>query len=364
LWVNLYISSSTEVSLGEQKVAVAMEGRYPWSGQIKIRVDPAASAGFPLRLRIPQWCNTPVVRINGKDAIDSKTEKGYLCIRRTWQKGDVVELNLPMEVRRTEANPRVAADVGRVAVERGPLVYCLEGVDNAGGVRNLSLPRGAELKSQDEQGLLGGVTVIRGQALAAEPMDWSNRLYQPAGATRRVDFTAIPYYSWDHRAPGPMVVWLPEAVGMAERPPLPTKATTAKLTVSHCFAQDSAAAVNDGLEPSGSSDQGIPRMTFWDHKGTLEWLQYAFAASTAVSGCSVYWFDDSKTGGGCSVPKSWRILYKKGDAWEPVKVTSRYPTEVNAWNRAEFDAVQTAALRMEVQLQPDRSGGILEWKLD
>jgi uncharacterized protein len=313
IWVNLYISSTASIPLGSGQVTLAQQGRYPWSGLVKMTVSPAAPAEFALNLRIPGWCEKALIKINGTLLPDSTPKEGYVRIARTWQPADSIELDMPMEIRRIDANPRVAPDVGRVALQRGPVVYCIEGVDNGGKVRNLAVPRQADLKAQFESALLGGVTVIRGQALKAVPMDWTDRLYQPAPLPAPAEFTAIPYYAWDNREPGEMVVWVPEAVGLAERPPVPTKATSAKVSASHHNPQDAPGAVNDGMTPASSSDLTLPRFTWWDHKGTTEWIEYAFPAPTSVSACEVYWFDDSSTGGGCGVPKEWRALYKTGE---------------------------------------------------
>jgi len=363
VWVNLYIAGTASMTVHGNPITVTQEGRYPWSGQVRITVAPAAPAEFGVYLRIPDWCDRAQVRVNGTVLAEAKPENGYVRISRKWQQGDVIDLDMPMEVRRMEAHPRVTADVGRVALQRGPIVYCLEAVDNGGRVRHLALPREAELTARFEPDLLGGVTVVKGRALAARTADWSDHLYQPALPADPVEFTAIPYYAWDNRDPGEMVVWMPEAVGLAERPAMPTKASAAKVSASYCCPKDVVEAVNDGIMPASSNDQTIPRMTWWDHKGTKEWIEYAFASPTSVSACEVYWFDDSSTGGGCSVPKSWSVLWKNGDRWEPVRSASSYGTAVDAWNRVTFQAVQTTGLRLEVDLQPGRSGGILEWRV-
>jgi len=363
VWVNLYIGSEGTMTTQAGKVVLSQEGQYPWSGQIKVAVTPAATAEFNVNLRIPGWCPNARIQVNGAVVSDAQPKNGYVRIRRTWRQGDVIQMELPMDIQRMEANQRVSADVGRIAIQRGPIVYCLEAVDNGGKVRHLSLPRSSELKAEFEAALLGGVTVIKGLALAAEPIDWNDRLYAPAPCGKQVEFKAVPYYAWDNREPGEMVVWLPEAMGLAERPPIPTKATRAKVSVSHCNSKDSVHAVNDEIIPAGSNDQAIPRLTWWDHKGTTEWVEYAFAEPTEVSSCEVYWFDDSSTGGGCGLPRSWRILWKKGEGWEPVAKPSEYGTQANAWNRVTFESVTTRGLRLEVILRPDRSGGILEWRV-
>jgi hypothetical protein len=141
--------------------------------------------------------------------------RGYARLRKTWKKGDVITLSLPMPVERVKANPLVQADVGRVALARGPIVYCLESADNAAPVNDLMLPVSARLMAEHRPELLGGVTVIKGQALEVNPEKWSSALYlfgRDIPAPRPVEFTAIPYFANTNRGPVDMLVWLREAV--------------------------------------------------------------------------------------------------------------------------------------------------------
>jgi hypothetical protein len=133
-------------------------------------------------------------------------------------------------------------------------------------------------------------------------------------------------------------------------------------SASHCFANDTVDALCDGLEPRSSSDEEIPRLTWWDHRGTSEWAQYDFTAPKKISSAEVYWFDDTGHGQ-CRVPVSARLLYKSGDAWKPVDGAADLGVKKDGWNRVEFSALETTALRIEVQLQKDFSGGVLEWKI-
>jgi len=140
--------------------------------------------------------------------------------------------------------------------------------------------------------------------------------------------------------------------------------TTPKLPqASWCNPSDTTAALNDGILPKSSNDQSIPRFTWWDHKGTSEWVQYDFEKPRKVSGSSVYWFDDERTGGGCRVPESCELLYRDGEQWKHVSTTSAIGTAKDEFNRATFDPVQTTGLRLQVKLKPGYSGGILEWKV-
>ena len=132
---------------------------------------------------------------------------------------------------------------------------------------------------------------------------------------------------------------------------------------SHCWEMDSPEACFDGKEPRSSNDQSIPRFTWWDHKGSTEWIMRPFEKPTRVSAAAVYWFDDTGNGG-CRVPQSWRLLYQDGKEWKPVSGASDYGTSQNEYNHVTFSPVTTTALRIEAQLKPDFSGGILNWKVE
>jgi len=361
VYVNLYLSNTGRIPLKGGTVALTQETAYPWRGDVRISVGLDAPAAFELCLRLPGWCRAYHLALNGETVRDAVVEKGYIRMRRTWRPGDAVEFMLEMPVRRTYAHPRVAADIGRVALERGPIVYCLEAVDNGGRVRNLALPPGTAIDTEYCPDLLGGVTVLKGTALARQMVNWDDTLYQEACTPEEAPFVAVPYYAWDHRAPGEMVVWLPECIGLAESPPRPTLASGSTATASR--VEGSLSALADGVEPANSNDQGIPRFTWWDHRGAQEWVQYEFPHPARVSEVEVYWFDDRGSNGQCRTPASWRLLYKDGDVWKPVETSAPFPTDRDQYNRVVFTPVVTQAVRIEAQLRENASGGILEWRV-
>ncbi|HUS92228.1 MAG TPA: discoidin domain-containing protein, partial [Phycisphaerae bacterium] len=177
------------------------------------------------------------------------------------------------------------------------------------------------------------------------------------------ELLAVPYYAWDHRQAGPMAVWIAEDRDLARMPPEPTAASLARAEASFAGNGDGPAALSDQVEPKNSNDHDIPRFTWWDHRGTAEWVQYTFDKPRRVAGVSVYWFDDKPRPGQCRVPKSWRLVYRDGEAWKPVAARGEYGTAIDRYNEVAFEPVQTDAIRIEVQLQPGFSGGILEWKV-
>jgi len=366
IYVNLFIGSQATVRLGGHAIRLKQTTRYPWEGEVKIQLEPASPAEFSVNLRLPDWCEGATVKVNGQESKDVPRVRGYAQVRRRWTAGDAIELLMPMPPRRVYAHPKVAADAGRVAFMRGPVVYCLEGVDNRRRVRNLVVPAGAPLHAEHHPDQLGGVTVIRGAALALQRADWPETLYLPAdkvpGATS-VEFTAIPYFANANREPSEMLVWAAESCDRATPAPRPTIASEAMPSASHCNRSDTVEALNDQRDPKHSADESIPRFTWWDHRGTKEWAQYEFAEPARVSAVEVYWWDETRTNRHCRVPQSWRLLYRSGGEWKPVAGANEFGIQPDQFNRVAFDVIETTALRLEVQLQPNWSGGILEWRV-
>jgi hypothetical protein len=367
VYVNLFVGSKATLTINGTQVALQQATKYPWDGEVRLAVKPQREVEFALNLRMPGWCGQPKLRINGKPLANVASVRGYACLQRHWRAGDVVELSLPMPAHRVKANPKVAADFGRVALQRGPLVYCLEAADNKGDVRNLVIPPDLPLATQHRKSLLGGVTVITGRAMAVHRLPWPDRLYLPStdlcGLTN-TQFTAIPYFANANRQPGEMRVWLAESPEHAEALPCPTVASRARPSASQCWQNDTVSALNDQIEPAASDDTTIPRFTWWNHRGTAEWVQYDFEKPAKVAAVEVYWWDERRINAHCRVPQFWRLLYHVGGEWKPVPGASACGIEMDRFNRVTFDPVETKALRIEVQLRPDWSGGILEWRVE
>ncbi len=360
LWVNLYIQGSASATLNGRKLTLNVETDYPWDGKVVLRPHVNQTSRFDLRLRIPGWCQEATVAVNGQNLSGTTTDRGYIVVGRDWKDGDVVELNLPMPVQKIAANTNVPADTGRLAIQRGPLVYCLEACDHAEPLANLVLPRGAELKAEKAKDLLGGVVVVKGWAETAPEQDWTNTLYQAIPPSTRVPVTAIPYYAWDNRKPGPMKVWLPQT------PPPPAAGgleTHAKVSMSYVSGNCQPWGVNDGLEPRSSGEQPSALCHWWPHQGCAEWVQYTWKQPVALKSARVYWFDDTGRGA-CRLPASWKIEYRDGETWKPVAPSTGYPVKKNAWCEVSFTPVTTTALRLQVQLQKQWAAGVHEWKVE
>ncbi|MRH43572.1 glycoside hydrolase family 127 protein [Aquibacillus halophilus] len=212
LFVHLYMGNQTNVTMGGHQVEISQQTNYPWDGSVLVTVSPEAEATFTLAVRIPGWARSARVKVNG-EAVDylSLLKDGYVYLNRTWKKDDTVELDFEMTIERMQANPLVRANVGKVAIQRGPVVYCLEAVDNGINLPAIFLPRGSELRAEYKENLLNGVVVITGEAERLNANAWGSELYRPASqTTETVTIQAIPYYAWCNRKPGEMIVWVNE----------------------------------------------------------------------------------------------------------------------------------------------------------
>ncbi len=211
-YVHLYMGSTANLHVGKRDVRITQGTDYPWSETVRIRVQPSFTDRFTLALRIPGWCRTPRLAVNGEPvALEGLVERGYARLNRVWETDNLVDLVLPMPIERVRAHPRVAADAGRVALQRGPVVYCLEEHDNGALLNTMALPEDATLTAEYEQNLLGGVVTLTGEALRVDEGAWDNDLYiADLPAARPVSIKAIPYYAWANRGLASMQVWIRE----------------------------------------------------------------------------------------------------------------------------------------------------------
>ena len=367
VYVNLYLSNKATLKIGRKSVTLSQETRYPWNGDIALTVDKNSAGRFAMKLRIPGWVRNQVVssdlytytdgkrlsyqvKVNGELQEAELGADGYFTVTRQWKKGDKVELHFDMEPRVVKANARVEADRGRVAVERGPLVYCAEWPDNDFDVLSVLLNRQPSFTVTEKPDLLYGLNQIQTPAQTLK-YDAEGRL-----SVQDVTLTLIPYYAWAHRGSGRMAVWLPSDVKAAR--PAGTVATY-KITASH---QTSAlSSVADGLVPQDENDRTIPYYHWWPKNGSTEWVAYEFPQARKVSSAEVYWFDDAPWGG-CRVPRSWSLYYKdNAGQWQPVANPGEYSVRKGDANMVTFDPVTTTAMKLEVVLPEKNSAGVFEW---
>lgn len=367
-------------------VTIRESTNYPFGEIVEFRISTAKANRFPITLRLPSWCSAPSLKINGK-AIATGRGK-YAIIDRTWHHGDRLTLSLPMHLELTPWPKNKDA----VSVQRGPLTYSLKIAEKyvrKGGTKDWPawevLPGTSwnygivpDLKQfqikqstmpEDQQPFLATAVPIQITAPAKLIADWGldpkglveslqPSPIQTAQPTRMV--TLIPMGAARIRiASFPTVTdrgghkWKP---GLKPRKALPA-------TASHVFANDTLDALSDGLIPKDSNDLTIPRFTWWDHKGSAEWVEYDLPATKLVSQAQLYWFSDPASHGECRVPESWKMSYWDGRQWVAMDAKNPYGTSIDAFNVVGFSPVAAKSFRIEVQLKAGYSAGILEWIL-
>ena len=369
VYVNLYVGGTASIRLDGRRVEIRQDTRYPWDGRVRLTVTPEQEGAFVLCLRIPGWAahrpvpgdlyayagppgETPRIAVNGQ-AMPLEATGGYVRIARRWARGDTVDLDMPMEVRRVAAHAEVVANRHRIALERGPIVYCIEAADSpTGRVRDLVIDPEVPVGTRFRPDMLGGVQVLTFQASEIGFDDDDGRV-----VTSTVEITAVPYHAWANRGANAMVVWLPTRAEDAYVRPRPTIASESRVTASRGTGRPSAAV--SGLEPKSSGDKDNEFFHWWPRKGTSEWMQFDFKTPAALSAVEVYWLDDTGHGE-CKVPQSWRLLYRDDGAWKPVDDGNGYATEKDMYNRTAFTRVTTPAVRMEIELQRGWSAGVLQ----
>lgn len=371
VYVNLFMGNEAELKVGGKKVILHQETRYPWDGHVTLTVDKNSAGTFAMKIRIPGWVRNQVVpsdlytysdgkrpgysvKVNG-EAVTSALEQGYFTIERKWKKGDRVELQLDMEVRTVKANGKVEADRGRMAVERGPIVYCAEWPDNSFNVLSLLMNQHPQFEVVERPDLLYGLNQIKTPVQTLE-YDEQGRL-----VVKDQELTLIPYYAWAHRGPGNMAVWLPSEVRATRPVAIPTLASKSQVTASH--PAKSLTAITDGLVPADENDRTIPYYHWWPKEGTTEWIVYEFPEKTEVSSSTVYWYDDAPWGS-CRLPRSWKVYYKnEAGEWTPVSEADAYPVSKGNPNTVHFAPVSTSAVKLEVVLPEKYAAGMYEWEI-
>ncbi len=220
VWVNLYGSNVLDCGLEDgARLRLVQQSDYPWQGKVRITVEAAPDRELALYLRIPGWAGSWSLRVAGKRRPAAPAPGSYAAIRRVWRPGEVVELELPLEVRLVEAHPLVEEVRNHVAIMRGPVVYCLESADlrKGVGIGDVMIPQDIALEPRAGRGVLAGLTVLEGTAGALPRSDWSGRLYRERSSAplRETQVRLIPYFAWDNREPSDMTVWMPVTCGGA-----------------------------------------------------------------------------------------------------------------------------------------------------
>ena len=376
IFVNLYAQGKAKIG----NIELEQTTDYPWNGKIRIKVT-KGNGKFAIKLRIPSWLKSsptnnslytyadasrlPLCSVNG-DGITVSPTSDYITLSRSWKKGDTIELDFPMDIRRIVANDNAEDDRGKIALERGPIVFCLEGKDQADHkVFNKYILNSAPITAHYEANLLNGVMVLEGKA----------KEIQQDGEIKDVTFRAIPYSTWNNRGNEQMEVWIANTPAKAVATPLPTIASKAQTFCNRGPIQNDApetapvdswaGGTNDQWEPKRSSDTSKPYHYWWLKRGTTEAITYQFDKVYEVSNVQVYWLDFDHYDGNFRIPESWKLYYKDAQGeWREVADHSPYTVRKDCYNSVNFAPVKTTGLKILAKLRNGESGGVLEWKVN
>lgn len=369
IYCTFYGGTSATIPLGHGNIGIKQETGYPFDEKVSLTVTPEkASQKFALHLRIPTWAGNRFVpgklysyvnrqpgtwslTVNGKPA-KVKVDKGFAVIDRKWEKGDRVELHLPMGVMYSKAIDNVEADRGRLCITRGPLVYCAEDVDNASAPASYVIsPAGDSAVVRKGDGLMKDIDFITVPA----------RSIQNPGDTK---LTLVPYYAWDNRTDGAMIVWIAanDDVARAAMPTMPDYISD--ITATYTCDIDDVNPIVTNKFPSSSHDTSMLRWTSWPRKGEKQSIELKLTHPVGLESLSVYWYDD---GGDVRMPEAWDLEYLQRGQWHkfPIYVTDEYRMLKDQYNMVHpGHDILPEALRLNITPQPDASAGILSIQLE
>ena len=373
IYTVFYAGNSTVVPLAAGNVALKQTTEYPFDGKITIEVTPEQEgAEFTMWLRIPTWCGEQfvpgelysyadanaskvVAKVNGK-RVRTEVMDGYMPVQRAWKAGDKVELSLPMPVRYSVADERVEADINKVCITRGPLVYCAEQPDNEFVAATYILDKiGDQGKvGTFDEGIMSGINNI---TLKSQTVDIAE------GTTSPATLKLIPYYAWNNRGDNvSMNVWFARDAETAIQGMTRAVGNVLDVQASYTYPNDDPIAIADGKHPKSSADRNIPRWTSWavSQLGKTQTLEVTFRKEQPIESVSIYWFDDHD---GVYLPAEWSMEYKDGDEWKEFKpyITDRFGVEADQFNMVHPQGeVVTKALRITMVPQPNKAVGVLE----
>ncbi len=387
VFVNMYVGSNGTVNVDGTDVGLKQETNYPWEGAVKLTVSPEADKEFTLKIRVPGWVQEQenkdiTIKVNGEAVASTAAEKGYISVTRTWKKGDVVDIDIPMEIRMTTTD-LIPADKGKVALQRGPIVYCMEKAGNAQlntdiadfDPLNFIIPSDAKLTATYNKDLLNGVVEITGDVL-----------YNTDNGAIPAKLQAVPYYAWNNRGddadyePGnvknnssKMLIWaynsVPEKVITGKD--LADKSLDAKVSSDYTAGWENLEGIKADWTPESSFGDGKHSWGNWPQDpGSEHWVQYDWDSPITTNKMDIYWYDDM---GGTRVPGTLTIKYLKdgGDPsaeadWLTAEMKTDWTTaqERDKFNTIEFGEITTKSIRLVMTVHDEgQANGICRWKV-
>jgi hypothetical protein len=382
-----YSESKVKAKVGNgREVTITENTHYPFRDKVGFKLSMSAATRFPLYLRVPNWCENASITINGKKAKITSRPGKLIRIDREWKNGDAVSLTMPMKVSTTQ----YAANKNSISVQRGPLTYSLKIAEKAtqdGGTKTWPAysvypdsPWNYGLDT-DRNNHVDVQVVERPWPADNQPFNWNSAPLELKIKGRQIDawkaderglVSQLQQSPAKVSTPLETITLIPMGCARLRISAFPTVTLAESGTswikpkdmipaeASYINSIDSVSALSDGIVPKDSSDQSIPRFTWWDHKGTSEWVQYIFDKPKQFQSVSVYWFNDAPDGF-CRTPEDWSISYWIDGKWKAVENASGYGVSLDVFNTVSFTTITTTKLRLNLKLRSGFSSGILEW---
>ena len=373
IYVNLFISGNGSINLGKSNVSLSQKTNYPWDGKVELSINPGSLVKFTLKIRIPGWAlneafpgglykftgkndETVKLTINGEIA-ELILVNGYAVITRRWRPGDKIIIEFPVPVRTVIADERVKDDAGKIAFQRGPLIFCAEWPDNnKGNVLNLVVNKDAPVTTEFVRSLFDGTQIIKTSGFQTK-----KTLSGKIEMLSEEPITLIPYALWNNRGSGQMMLWFPTSVYRTHPLPAPSIAYRSKVRASKMTREISA--INDQIVPIDSNDKSVQYYRWCPDTNQLVWIEYDFKKPETISKSKIYWVDDGPEGG-CRIPDEWEILYLDKNIWKSVETKSKYKATRYSWSSIIFKPVIASSVKIKVKLKRGFSGGIYEWVVE
>jgi uncharacterized protein len=374
IYVNLFVKDTVNIDLNGDAIEMVQETNYPWHGKIDITVNPATDKDFTIMVRIPGWArNEPIsgglytyyekcdstasLTVNGEN-VALNVDKGYVAIKRSWQQNDLISIDLPMEPRKLIADSNVTDDLKRLAIQRGPIVFCTEGIDNNSAVLTLNYDGDMKLTTVFDSSLLEGTQVVKTHAMLTDGSEGN-------------EVVLIPYYLWANRGGSEMQVWLstrkqstiPDSLILID------ESAGDSATTNYVSSWENLKAIYDLYDPASSSDKGDGAFGNWISGGSTvrswNWVQYNLHQDYPISTSQVYWWKD---GAGITYPDSSYLSYYNINSGDWVKILDTIGTQTNGgikgdqYNTVSFNPLITNKIRLNFYGN-SMAQGILEWKV-
>lgn len=384
IYCSFYTGSKVDFALTSGKVALEQKTNYPFDESILLTVNPEKNdQTFSIKMRIPTWVGSQFVPGKLYSYVDNNSkawelyindkkvgnlsfkkgevslDKGFVSISRKWKKGDKVELKLPMPVRYSHAIKEVKADNDRVAISRGPLVYCAEGIDNTEDVNRYYLTKvSTDAKVQrDDTGILKGIDLIKN--VSADYIDVKGNIHQTS-------LNLIPYYAWNNRGVSTMNIWFAENQKKVRESVAILPVAIKDIKATYTNEGENVFSIVNGKHPKSSKDTEINRWTSWNKKGEKQSIDFTFEKPTDIKAFSVYWYEDN---GGVRLPDVWNLEYKDDSgSWKPFPLysTDSYSLLKDQFNlvHSDGDSFVVESIRLNITPKADSAVGVLQVRFD